>query len=134
MKTTTHIITILLLAISASVSVAGEMKLTQKQYGKKWPLNVDSGVVKCLPLGIGAIIFETQGKTYAVNGIAKGFSKKYGFLDIDKILMDDPEFYSFAKEAAKAEGISVEKAIKIMGGPTKINISPILDSGLKLCQ
>lgn len=108
--------------------------ISKEQFGKKWPLAVDKGIVKCLPIGNGAVVFESGGKTYAVNGTAKGFATKQGFFPIDEIWVTDPEFQQMAKEIAKSEKKPIEEVIKAMGTPPKINISPVLDTGLKLCK
>ncbi len=66
--------------------------------------------------------------------MAIGVAEKHGFSNIEEIWLDDPEFYKVAEEAARVEDLPVEKAIKLMGGPTKINLSPLLDVGVRLCN
>lgn len=127
-------IAVLLIVMASSAHAGNQQEISKQQFGTKWPLSVPSGIVKCLPIGRGAVIFEAQEKTYAVNGIAKGVADKHGFSNIEEIWLDDPEFYKVAEEAARVEGVSVEKAIKLMGGPAKINIAPVLDSGTRLCN
>lgn len=122
------------LVIPLFANADSQQEISKQQFGAKWPLSVPSGMVKCLPIGRGAVVFESQEKTYAVNGIAKGVARKYEFSNIEEIWLDDPEFYKVAEEAARVEGIPIEKAIKIMGGPTKINIAPVLDAGARLCN
>ena len=117
-----------------SVSKKSLIKLSQSDYGEKWPLTVESGFVKCLPLGAGAVVFMSEGNTYAINGIAKGFAKQKGFKDIDKIWKYAPTYYKAAVEDAKLTGKTVEEVIKIKGGLPKINISPVIEAGLKLCR
>ena len=128
-----HCIAALWLVIPLIANADSQQEISKQQFGAKWPLSVSSGMIKCLPIGRGAVIFESQEKTYAVNGIAKGVAREYGFSNIEEIWLDDPEFYKFAEEAARVEGVPVEKAIKLMGGPTKINIAPVIDAGARLC-
>jgi hypothetical protein len=108
--------------------------ITKNEFGNEWPLSINSGVVKCLPIGNGSVVFEAEGKTYAINGTAKGFAKKHNFYSIEDIWLDDPKFLEMAKEIAKAENEPLAEVLKSMGSPTKINISPVIDSGLKLCK
>jgi hypothetical protein len=103
------------------------LELTEAQYGEKWPLTVSSGYVECKN---NAVIFHSNGNTYAVNGVAKS----QGYSEINAIWKDDPEFFEMAAEIAKAENTAVDEVIKAMGSPSKISIGPILDSGLKLCK
>ena len=122
------------LVVPLFANADSQQEISKQQFGAKWPLSVPSGMIKCLPIGRGAVVFESQEKTYAVNGIAKGVARKYGFSNIEEIWLDDPEFYKFAEEAAIAENVPVKKAIKLLGGPTKINIGPVLDAGARLCN
>lgn len=108
--------------------------ISKEQFGKKWPLTVDKGIVKCLQIGNGAVVFESGGKTYAVNGTAKGFANKHGFHPIEEIWLTDPEFQKMAKEIAESEKKPIEEVIKAMGTPPKLDISPVLNAGVKLCK
>lgn len=103
------------------------LELTKEQYGDKWPLTVSSGHVECKN---NAVIFHSNGKTYAVNGVAK----TQGYSEINAIWEDAPAFFEMAAEIAKAENTAVDEVMKAMGSPNKISIGPILDSGLKLCK
>jgi len=129
-----YIVTAFMLVMPLVTHAENQQKISKQQFGAKWPLSVPSGIVKCLPIGRGAVVFESQEKTYAVNGIAKGVAEKHGFSNIEEIWLDDPEFYKVAEEAARVEGIPVEKAIELMGGLPKINIAPVLASGTHLCN
>jgi hypothetical protein len=51
--------------------------ISSREWGKTWPLRVPSGQLECL--NGQEIVFHTQGKTYAVNGIAK--LKKYPVIE-----------------------------------------------------
>ena len=90
------------------------VKVTSAEFGKKWPFLVGEGVIGYEPLQMGTqklaiLTFESGGKTYALNGLAKARSKKRGYLDIVAIWKDDPEI----------PGV-------------KVDISPITQRGLKL--
>lgn len=108
--------------------------ISKDQFGKKWPFTVDKGSVKCLPIGNGAVVFESGGKIYAVNGTAKGFANKHGFRPMEEIWLTDPEFQKMAKEIAQSEKKPIEEVIKAMGTTPKVDISPVLNAGLKLCK
>ena len=108
--------------------------ITKEQFGERWPLSVNAGIVKCLAIGNGSVVFEVDGKTYAVNGTAKGFAKKHNFYPIENIWLDDPGFIKMAIELAESEKKPVDQIIKAMGTPTKININPVLNAGLELCK
>ena len=83
-----------------------EALMTSDELGEDWPLTVDEGIVRCE--GAGEVYFEADGTTYAVNGTARGASDAP---EIDQIWADDPEI----------KGL-------------KINIGPIIDRGLELCE
>lgn len=88
---------------------SSEQKITKQEYGDAWAFTVDEGVLSCKGSnGIGEVLFTANGKTYAVNGTAKG-TKKYP--PIDEIWSADP---------------------KIAGA--KKNIGTFIEKGLKLCQ
>ncbi|MEJ7787439.1 MAG: DUF2511 domain-containing protein [Solirubrobacteraceae bacterium] len=77
----------------------------------EWPLTVASGEVRCEGGdGAGAVIFQApDGTDYAVNGAAK--TAKQDLPGIDAIWKKDPD---------------------IPGA--RVNISPVLDRGLELCD
>ena len=93
----------------------------------KWPFTVSSGRLECVD---DAVIFHSEGKVYAVNGVAK----QKGYAAIEGIGKEDPSFFEMAKEIAKSENKSVKEVIQAMGSPTRISIGPILDRGLELCK
>ena len=90
---------------AAPGSEASGKTLRSSDYGSDWPLTVDEGVVTC---EASAVYFTTGGRRYAVNGMATG---RKDAPDIDVIWKANPAL----------EG-------------TKINIGPIIDEGLKLCE
>jgi hypothetical protein len=125
-------IAVVALAVVVRPAVAdGGRRLTKAEFGEKWPLSVDEGVVRCLAMSV--VVFEANGKTYAVNGTAKGLAKERGFLSIDSIWLEDPKFTEMAKEIAASQGRPLVDVMKEMGPPSRINIGPILDSGIALC-
>jgi hypothetical protein len=71
-----------------------------------WPLTVRSGIVRCEGA---SVIFKTNGTDYAVNGTA---------------LSQYPDMAPVRR---------IWRASREIPG-TKINISPVLDAGLKLCE
>jgi hypothetical protein len=88
--------------------------LVSTDYGDDWPLTVEYGVVKCQNRTIGGrqlqvvTFVDPMRKTWAVNGTAQA---QTDYPEIDPIWADDPEL----------EG-------------AKINISPVIDRGLELCD
>jgi hypothetical protein len=82
----------------------GGLEVSQADFGKDWPLTVQSGTLNCE--GAGAVTFTTDGTTYAVNGLASGMDR---WPEIDPIWADEPH------------GL-------------KKNIGPLIDRGLELCD
>lgn len=74
--------------------------------GQEWPLTVDHGELACT--GAGAVTFKTGATTYAVNGTARGQKK---WPDIDPIWADRND-----------------------GTDLKVNIGPLIDLGLAMCD
>ena len=103
---------------SSDTSTASETSTTSKEpgeisaseYGKKWPLTVDSGVVRCEGSGAaGEVIFTApDGTEYAVNGTAQA-----NYPPIDPIWRYDPELKKYE---------------------IKVSMGPVLDTGLALCE
>jgi hypothetical protein len=76
------------------------------QYGVEWPLTVSEGTLRCeSPRSV--VFRDVDGNDWAVNGMAS----THGYDEIDPIWEDNPE----------------------AGGP-KMNIGPLLDDGLALCN
>jgi hypothetical protein len=80
--------------------------VSRAQYGTAWPLTVESGTLRCAP-GRAVVFRTTDGTDYAVNGTAMDGS----YEDIRAIWADDPT-----------------------GVAPKIDISPLIQAGLKLCR
>ena len=58
--------------------------LSRADFGKRWPLTVEAGVVSCERHsgGLGSVIFmDPEGHRYAVNGIAQGHYPKLPQID-----------------------------------------------------
>lgn len=86
-------------------------RVTAGDFGEKWPLTVDAGVLRCEPHAgkTSQVTFmDGNGTIYAVNGIASGTGR---FQDIDVIW------------APATDGVGLKK-----------NISPLIDAGLALCH
>jgi hypothetical protein len=100
-----------LLWLSGSV-FAGKKNISESTFKGKWPFSVSEGVLECRKLNLATgrklpmVLFHANGKIYGVNGTAST-----RFEPIDKIWLDNPD---------------------IPG--TKINIGPMIQEGLKLCN
>ena len=80
--------------------------VASEQFGEQqWPFTVDSGRVDCLPGSVA--VFKSDSVVYALNGLATSA----GYEDIGPIWKDDPAELS-----------------------PKINIGPLLDAALDLCD
>lgn len=89
---------------TSHVSTRAPGEVRRDDFGEKWPLTVDAGIVRC---NNGAVTFAAGGVSYDVNGTA--MTRNRG-RKIDEIWAANPT----------VSGL-------------KIDISPILDLGLKLC-
>lgn len=103
---------------------AGE--ISRKDYGKKWPFTVEKGDLSCRK---NAVFFVVDGTAYAVNGVASA----QGYQDITPIWREDPEFLEYTKQVAKEEKKTLAEVQKITG-ILRVNISPVLNAGLELCN
>lgn len=103
------LLALLALAVLPSAAVAdGSARMTKTQYGKRWPLTVKSGTVHCSGDAVTFATDGANGRIYAVNGTALG--RYPNMPKIRAIWRKDPS---------------------IPGA--RIDISPIIDRGLKLC-
>jgi Protein of unknown function (DUF2511) len=88
--------------------------VSRTDYGNDWPLTVESGTLRCDPPS--AVTFTTEnGTTYWINGTAASMADGNGWLDVEPIWADDPD--------PTYEGLDL-----------KINIGPLIDDGLTLCD
>lgn len=79
-------------AHTAPVSLARAV-VRQADYGEAWPFTVTDGVLSCIAdAGRVAVLFESGGVRYALNGTAQGKTTmaKLGLSDIRAIWRDDP--------------------------------------------
>ena len=74
-----------------------------------WPFTVEEGVVRCL--GGSAVVLIAEGTTYAINGLARGRIADEGWSEVEPIWLENPS---------------------IPG--TRIDIGPVIDIGLDLCD
>jgi len=85
-----------------------------EDFGNEWPFTVNEGRLQCLNfrrvenLEAGEVVFTTNGKTYALNGVAGGSGK---YLIVDSIWKEHPDFPG-----------------------AKINIGDMISRGLELCK
>jgi hypothetical protein len=99
---------VLILGFSFNVFAGSSIKIQVKDFPNNWPFTVSEGILRCDKQ---AIIFVSNGETYAVNGIARAIGIKKGWKEIDKIWKEDPKIRNL-----------------------KMSLSPIIDRGLDLCK
>jgi hypothetical protein len=85
----------------------GPGEMARADWDDEWPLTVDSGTVRC-EKGL-HVLFEADGTTYAANGTA--MTQRPELPRIQEIWADSPDMPGL-----------------------KIDISPVLDTGLALCD
>lgn len=106
-------------------SVGNSVKrISIEDFGDRWPFSVDSGTLSCVSYK--AVVFETNGIKYAVNGMAgnkKIYSKIEAIWKIDEKSVKDMENVLKKRWDTKA-----------MGSKPRISINPIIDLGLTLCK
>lgn len=91
-------------------SGGNERAINRADLGGKWPLTVESGMLRCEGSGgVGDVTITTpDGTTYWVNGLAKG---RHRFADFNAIWADDPDL----------QGL-------------KVDAGALTDAGLALCK
>ena len=87
---------------------SNEKHISDSDFGEDWPFSVSSGSVECLGDPY-VIIFNSNGRTYALNDAARATEK---FEDISVIVKADDNY---------------------PGGQVKMDLSIIEFEGLKLC-
>ncbi len=115
---------VVIIALLAPYEPRGLM--SRDEYGDRWPLTVDEGIVECIPWS--AVVFHARGETYAVNGLALGRRDEEGWRDIAEIWRDNPNYF---------EPQTIDDVIQLSrAGATgpKVDISPVLNTGLSLCD
>lgn len=105
------LLSILLLVFSCTETTRNTLKFAKQEYGKKWPFAVDEMEVYCS--GYAEIYGKaSNGKTYALNGAAKGASNdNHSISKVEEIWLDDPDW----------EGL-------------KISYGDFISKGLTLCE
>lgn len=91
--------------------------LTQEQvssstFGDDWPFPFERAIVTCAPPG-NSVVLKADGKTYVLNGKARGQADARGYLDHQDLLPRD-EYGAFTK------GVST--------------VSALIDRGLRQCR
>ena len=144
MKNIIKKIIILLLSISLfsceekkaeSSDLNNQIEISSKTYDGNWPFTVENGILKCIQYNIDGInpeltqgvVFESNGKTYALNGVALTYASNYGYSEIEEI-------WAFDEEHTKSlinMGFSEEEA---NSQKVRISIGKLIDEGLKLCK
>jgi hypothetical protein len=86
----------------------GGGNVSSEEFGSSWPLNVDSGDLRCEgSKGFGAVVFtDPDGNEYGLNGVALS----QGYPPIDPIWKDSPELPGL-----------------------KVSLGPLIDRGLAMC-
>lgn len=107
-----------------TVATTGK-KLTSLDFGEKWPFTISEGIVKCTEYG--GVVFEANGKVYALNGTAQMHSDEYGYANVAEIWAVDEKMV----QAMKDNGYSKEEIERLK---TRISIGPIIDAGRELCE
>lgn len=83
--------------------------ITKAQFGDKWLFKIDEGLLECRgDNSIGEVVLTANGKTYAINGVAKQSGK---YAPTEEILIDN----------SKASAM-------------KNDLSPFINEGLKMCK
>jgi hypothetical protein len=64
--------------------------VTRAEFGERWPFTVESGVLDCI--GVGEAVFRVGNVTYAINGTARSWADRHGYVDLADSLIwrDDP--------------------------------------------
>jgi len=117
-----------LITTGISINATAGQLIKSTDYGEKWPFTVKEGVLDC-PDGQ-TVIFISGDKKYAANGAAKS----RGYAAIESIWRDDPSMLKMQKEIAKSENKTLQQIQKEMGPMPKVNIGPIINAGIKLCN
>ena len=99
--------------VTSHCAMGGTATVRAADYGDRWPFTVSEGVIECAPFRekLHVLTFTSGGKTYGLNGTARTLAKEKGYAEITGIWRDDP-----------------------MNGGAKINIEPIIEKALTLCE
>lgn len=106
MKKIIPLLTIILLTACSSKPELKKEEVSADQYMDRWPLLVNKGTLTCEPPQ--RIVFtDPEGNKYGVNGSAQN---------------DYKTIFDITKEAEK------------LGVKFKMNVTPLIEAGLKLCE
>lgn len=75
-------------AVVLPTTALGRESVSSDSYVDDWPFSFDSGVVTCEPPG-NSVILKADGKTYALNGKARGQVEKRGYVDVHDVMPRD---------------------------------------------
>jgi|SRR6267143_4487554 len=102
-----------LVLVASSRAIAGTATIRAADYGDRWPFTVSEGIIECTPFreSLHVLTFTSGGQTYGLNGTARNLAREKGNAEITVIWKDDPK-----------------------NGGAKINIGPIIDKALSLCE
>lgn len=114
------------------LKILNEKKISSAEYGEKWPLTIDEGILQCVqfeveglnPEILRGIVLKTADKTYSVNGVAVTHGTNYGFEEISTITKVDEK----SKKEMMDVGVSEKDAT------IKMDIGFLLEDGQKLCK
>lgn len=73
------------------ISEGTSKEISKRQYKELWPFTVDNGRLRCIEIKVSslttihAILFEANGKNYAINGTAKNWAEENGYSNSDEI-------------------------------------------------
>lgn len=117
---------------NGGLNVLNEKKITSSEYGEKWPLTIDEGILQCIqfeveginPEILRGIVLKTDNKTYSVNGVAVTHGVDFGFEEISTITKVDEK----TKKEMMSVGVSEKDAT------IKMDIGFLLEEGQKLCK
>lgn len=90
----------------AASSSPNERRITQAEFGAKWPFTVDGGLLRCSRFT--EVTFASDGHTYALNGTARDNPQ---FEDVLPILAEDPAAVDWPTLPERAKKKSVQPII-----------------------
>lgn len=98
-------------ALSFSAMAAQQDLISAEDFGDAWPFTFEEGYVACHPGNAVTVMDAETGRTYPLNGAAKGKANALGLDDLESVWLDSSE---------------------IPG--TKVSVAPVIEKGLQLCK
>lgn len=95
MKTAWQFIFAIGVATGTATASYGGAQVSCASYGDDWPFPFDSAEVTCDPPG-SSVVMKADGKTYALNGKARGQAAARGYLDHQDLMKRD-KYGAFTK-------------------------------------